>query len=92
MEALALGVPVVASTARGNRELIGADRGFIFVTGDVGGIAKALDWLVEHPDKARDMGRRGRERMVERYDLRNLIRLHEDLYADVLGVRGTIRR
>ncbi|MGO9179875.1 MAG: glycosyltransferase [Candidatus Limnocylindrales bacterium] len=92
MEALALEIPVVASTARGNLELIGADRGFVIPTGDVGGMAKALDWLVDHPDEARQMGRRGRERMVERYDLRNLIRLHEDLYGDVLGSRGTIRR
>ena len=90
MEALALGVPVVASTARGNRELVGSDRGFVVPIGDVDGIAQALDWLVENPDEAHEMGRRGRERMVERYDLRNLIRLHEAMYRDVLGARQTV--
>jgi glycosyltransferase involved in cell wall biosynthesis len=92
MEALALGVPVVASTARGNRELVGSDRGFVVPVGDVGSIARALDWLVENPAKAREIGRRGRERMVERYSLQNLIRLHEELYLDVLGARQSIRR
>lgn len=92
MEALALGVPVVASTARGNRELVGSDRGFVVPTGDVDGMAQALDWLVENPDEAHEMGRRGRQRMVERYDLGNRIRLHEEMYRDVLEARRTIRR
>jgi glycosyltransferase involved in cell wall biosynthesis len=92
MDALALEVPVVASTARGNRELVGADRGFVVPIGDVGGIARALDWLVENPDEARAMGRRGRERMVERYELRNVIRLHEEMYREVLGARRTVQR
>jgi glycosyltransferase involved in cell wall biosynthesis len=82
----------VASTARGNRELVGSDRGFVVPTGDVGGIARALDWLVENRSEAHEMGRRGRERMAERYELRNVVRLHEEMYRDVLGARRTTRR
>jgi glycosyltransferase involved in cell wall biosynthesis len=85
-------VPIVASTARGNRELVGSDGGFLVPIGDVGGMARAFDWLVENPDVAHAMGRSGRERMVKRYDLRNLIRLHEDMYGDVLEARRTTRR
>jgi glycosyltransferase involved in cell wall biosynthesis len=92
MEALALGVPVVASTARGNRELVGPDRGFVVPIGDVGGMARAMDWLVENPDEAHEMGRRGRERMVEQYDLPHVIRLHEEMYRGLLGSRPTYRR
>ncbi len=84
MEALALEVPVVASTARGNRELVDTD-GFIVPTGDPAALARSMDWLIDHPAERRAMGRRGRSRMVERYDLRNLIRLHEELYRDMLG-------
>src|ERR1019366_2927972 len=47
MEALALGIPVVASTARGNRELVG-DSGFVVETGNVGALADAMDWLIDH--------------------------------------------
>lgn len=92
MEALALRVPVVASTARGNRELVGSDRGFVVSIGDVRGMARALDWLVENPDEADEMGRRGMERMIERYSLQNLIRLHEEMYRDVLRERRGMRR
>jgi glycosyltransferase involved in cell wall biosynthesis len=91
MEALSLETPVVASTARGNRELLGDDRGRIFETGDVGELASALDWMVEHPEERREMGLRGRRRMVERYDLALLIRMHEDLYRALLAERRTAR-
>jgi glycosyltransferase involved in cell wall biosynthesis len=87
MEALSLEVPVVASSARGNRELV-ADSGRIFDTGDVATLAAALDWFVEHRSEARSLGRAGRRRMVERYDLAPLIRRHEALYAEVLAERS----
>jgi len=88
MEALALEVPVVASTARGNRELVDAQSGFIVPTGDIRGLAAAMDWLVDHPVERLEMGRHGRRRMVERYDLPNLVRLHEEMYAGMLAARG----
>ena len=83
MEALALEVPVVASTARGNAELVDAD-GFVVETGDVQALARSMSWLVDHPDERRAMGLRGRARMVERYDMRKLIGLHEELYRGML--------
>ena len=86
MEALALEIPVVASTARGNRELVG-DSGFVVETGNVGALADAMDWLIDHPDERRAFGLRGRSRMVERYDLQRLIRLHTALYEEMLAER-----
>lgn len=87
MEALALEVPVIASTARGNRELLAEDSGIVFETSDVQGLARAMDWMIDHPDERRRMGGRGRARMVERYDIRLLIRMHEELYEGMLAER-----
>ena len=84
MEALALEVPVIASTARGNRELIGADSGILVPIGDVRGLAAAMDRMIDHPDERQAMGVRGRERMVETYDLPVLLRMHEDMYQAML--------
>jgi len=93
MEALSLEVPVIASTARGNRELVGDDRGLIFETGDLAALAAALEWVIGHPDDARAMGTRGRAHMVEQYDVGVLIRMHEDLYRGMLaGRRGRGRQ
>ena len=88
MEALALEVPVAATAARGNAELVGDD-GFVLPIGDVAALAGALDWLIEHPADARAMGARGRRRMVERYDLQHVIDLHDRLYRAVLAERAS---
>lgn len=93
MEALALEVPVIASTARGNEELVRGDGGLLVPTGDVMRLAAAMDWMVEHPDEARLMGARGRARITGRYELATVIQMHERLYRDLLRERSTaIRR
>ena len=93
MEALALEVPVIASTARGNRELVDTDGGFTFSIGDVDQLAANMDWLVEHPVEGLEMGRRGRQRMVERYDVHHLLRMHDEMYTRMLFARdGRSRR
>ena len=90
MEALSLEVPVIASSARGNRELLGEDRGLVYETGDIAGLTEAMSWIVDHPAEARRMGELGRARMIERYDLSVLLRLHEDLYRSMLAERRAI--
>ncbi len=87
MEALALEVPVIASTARGNLELVDSDSGFIFPVGDIQKLAERMDWLLDHPVEGLQMGRHGRLRMVEKYEMRKLILLHEDLYRGMLAER-----
>lgn len=87
MEALALEVPVVASSARGNAELVG-ESGFVKPVGDIVGMAAALDWLVGHPEEARAMGRRGRERMVARYDIIPVLQLHERMYRELVEAQA----
>ena len=88
MEAMSLEVPVIASTARGNAELVGRDSGFVVEVGDVRALADRMDWLIEHPEEALAMGRHGRARMVEHYDLARLLTLHEELYSSMLSERG----
>ena len=86
MEALALEVPVIGSMARGNAELVG-DSGVIVPIGDIAAIAEAMDRLAADPDELKSMGRRGRERMVERYELTALIARHATLYDELLSGR-----
>lgn len=87
MEALSLAVPVIASAARGNRELVGDDRGMVVEIGDVDGLARAMASLIDRPEERLAMGLRGRARMVQRYDLGLLIEMHEALYRGMLAER-----
>jgi glycosyltransferase involved in cell wall biosynthesis len=83
MEALALEVPVIATTARGNQELVG-DAGIMAEVGDRAALAAGMDWLVDHPDERRAMGLRGRARMVAEYDLELVIERHLAMYGEML--------
>lgn len=88
MEALALEVPVIASTARGNRELVDPDRGILVPIGDARALAAAMDRIVDDPEAGRRMAARGRARMIERYDVYAVVREHEDMYRAMLAARA----
>ena len=88
MEALSLGVPVIASTARGNAELVGPDRGILVPVGDPRALATAMDRLIADPSEARRMGARGRAEMVARFDVRTVIGEHEAMYRSMLAERA----
>lgn len=47
------------------------------------GLAQAIAWVLEHPEAARLMAKRGRERIRD-YDLRRILKLHEALYAEAM--------
>lgn len=87
MEALALEVPAIVSTARGNLELIGDDAGILVPIGDVVGLTAALDSVLADPVRAAAMGRCGRERVRRLFDLEIVLSMHDELYEDLLRAR-----
>lgn len=91
MEALAFGVPVVASDARGNRELVQDDASLVPV-GDVPALSRAMDRILDDPARAAELARSGRQRIIERYSLGPLIAQHEAIYRDVLAEASRLDR
>lgn len=83
MESLCLETPAIGTKIRGTQELLEEGCGLLVEVGDTEGIASAMAWILEHPEDARSMGKRGRNLMETTYDLRNIIKLHEALYAEV---------
>jgi glycosyltransferase involved in cell wall biosynthesis len=79
MESLALETPVIGTDIRGTQELLTGDCGLLVEVGDIEGLAEAIAWVLEHPEDANIMGKRGRER-ASQYDLRYILELHEALY------------
>jgi glycosyltransferase involved in cell wall biosynthesis len=84
MESLSLEVPVIGTRIRGIRDLVEGGAGILVPVGDVDGLARAMAWVLDHPEEARAMGRRGRVRMAG-YDLRRILDMHETLYEEALG-------
>jgi glycosyltransferase involved in cell wall biosynthesis len=68
-EYMSAGIPVIASDFPLWREIvIGNQCGLCVNPMDPAAIAKAIDYLVQHPDEARQMGENGRRAVLERYN------------------------
>lgn len=89
LEAMELGLPVVASDGTGAEEAVAAgETGFLIAQGDAEGLAETLVCLLRNEDRARWMGARGRRRVEERFDiLRQTARL-EEVYGWLGGGDG----
>lgn len=83
LESLALGVPVIGSTARGVRDLIGPQAGVLVDPDDVAAMSAAFDEVRRLPtgDRLRDV----LEPELGRYAIGHVIELHERLYDDLLA-------
>jgi glycosyltransferase involved in cell wall biosynthesis len=87
LEAMAMGLPVVGSRIRGTAELLEDGCGFLHGVGDAAELGSLLRRVLLDPASAQAAAARARAR-VARYDLANVIRLHEELYASALGATG----
>ena len=89
LEAMASGLPVVATRVGGNPELIEEDRsGFLFRPGDIAALASRLECLTNHPELRRQLGAAARQRAVEHFGLERMIEDYRSLYRELAIRRG----
>ena len=83
-EAMCLGIPIVATRVDGAPEVVkdGVD-GFLLPPRDVEGMAEKVIYLFENPDKAKEMGERGKKKVKE-FDCYKMVREQEELYSTLL--------
>ncbi|HWE36083.1 MAG TPA: glycosyltransferase family 4 protein [Isosphaeraceae bacterium] len=82
LEAMALGIPTVATAIPGNLKLV-ADglHGRLAPPDDPGGLARAIVAQWSDPGAALRMGREARARVIERYSIAAVARAHLDLFG-----------
>jgi glycosyltransferase involved in cell wall biosynthesis len=89
LEAMAAGLPVVASDVGGIPELVeDAVTGLLVPAGDPGALAAALGRLLAEPRLRRELGTAGRRRARERFDVSAQRSAHLELYARELARHG----
>jgi len=80
-----VGLPVVASNFPLYKEIVDTDRcGLIVDPLDPKEVAKAIEYLIEHPDEARRMGKNGKKAILEKYNWEKEGRKLLDIYARIL--------
>ena len=90
LEAMAAGLPMVATRVTGTREVVrDGDTGFLVDVDDVAGFAGALARLADDPELRARMGARGREVARAEFDEALIVRRLEHVYRTSLARRGS---
>jgi glycosyltransferase involved in cell wall biosynthesis len=83
-EAMALERPVVATNHGAFPEIVrDRETGLLIPPNDVGALAEALLWLLQHPSVAQQMGTNGRSRVESHFSISQMARSFERAYAKV---------
>ena len=86
LEAMAAGLPVVASDVGGVPELVG-DAGVLVPPHDEEALANAIAGLLADPERRRALGAAARERVQREFSLEQMQAAHVALYERLLGDR-----
>lgn len=86
MEAMAAGLPVIASDIAANRELVvHNETGFLCKLGDTVGYMQYLRRLIDEPGLGERLGATGRERVRTLFSIQNMVDRYADLYRQLMG-------
>lgn len=85
LEAMACGLPVVATAVGGNVELVvDGETGRLVAANNPEALAAAMREFVEHPERMRACGAAGRQRVEERFSMEAMVTAYLKVYDAVL--------
>lgn len=93
LEALACRLPVIATRVGGTEEaVVDGECGLLVPPRDATALARALEWMIENPQKAREMGERGRLRVLDLFSAEAMVRSTDGLIQRLLEHRNQKER
>lgn len=89
LEAMATGLPVVATRVGGNPEVLGEDQsGLLFAPGDAAGLSKLLVRLAGSTALRRETGALARQRVLDLFSLGGMFSAYRQLYTGLARQHG----
>ena len=86
-EAMACEVPVVSTNGGALPEVVG-EAGLIVEAGDHGALAKSIAYLLRNPDLRGEYGKKGRNRMIQKFSWYRCAKQMESIYVRSLRASG----
>jgi len=91
VEAMAAGVPVVASMSEGAREIIRDNHsGRLIPVGDVKVLAQAIDGLLSDPEERSRLVKNAQAAVRENFSMEKMLSATEQVYREALEVRSAV--
>jgi len=85
VEAMAAGLPIVATATTGSKEIMtDNESGFLVPVGDSQGLAEKVIYLLNHPERARAMGGKGREIIKDRFNKKEIVDKIINFWQDLI--------
>lgn len=85
LEAMATGLPVIATRVGGNPELVSdGNTGSLVAAGDVQAMAEKILDYVDHPEKRHQHGQNGRQRVLQEFSLTAMVGRYKAVYDTLL--------
>ena len=85
LEAMSTGTACVATDAGADGEVLDNGAGIVISTDNVAAQLKTIiPILIEHPSFTKDLGRKARDRVIERYTISENINSLEKVYSDII--------
>lgn len=85
LEVLSAGKPVIASSVKGITEIIKHnENGLLVKPKDIKDISDAIIWMINNPDRRKEMGKRGRRMVRSNYSLKGMFEKYEAYYNKIL--------
>jgi glycosyltransferase involved in cell wall biosynthesis len=88
MQAMAVGLPVIASAVSGVTNMVTPDVGLLYSSRDVGSLQSAIAGLLDNPADAQRLGTDARAHALRQYDARLTARAYEDLTRKLIQARA----
>ena len=89
MEAMAMGLPVIATNLGGSLDqVVEGITGFLVPPADANALAAKIELLANDPELRRRMGAAGRKRIAEKFSLSEMVKKIETVYDDVASTEA----
>jgi sugar transferase (PEP-CTERM/EpsH1 system associated) len=89
LEAMASGLPVIATNVGGNADLVNSGiTGQIVPAGDPEVLAQQIVQIANNPDQAKQMGQLGRQRVEEKFSMKSMVAAYLGTYDKLLDRSG----